>query len=119
MQILKLFHDARYKTTLCLLITIYNSLCLDLTHPVGDATVSWPTASEFRVTQAVSKDSGSGYWYEARDFSQAEHSGTHTDAPAHFYRDRWHTADIPLERLTGPAVKISIEVGCSIGAPTF
>ena len=62
----------------------YNSLCLDLTHPVGDATVSWPTASKFRVTQAVAKDSGSGYWYEARDFSQAEHSGTHTDAPAHF-----------------------------------
>ena len=25
------------------------------------------------------------------------------------YKDRWHTADIPLERLTGPAVKISIE----------
>ena len=70
--------------------------------------MSWPTASKFRVTQAVAKDSGSGYWYEARDFSQAEHSGTHTDAPAHFYRDRWHTADIPLNRLAAPAFKVDI-----------
>ena len=46
--------------------------------------------------------------YEQRDFQQAEHSGTHTDAPAHFYKDRWHTADIPLERLVRPGVKIDI-----------
>ena len=44
---------------------------------MGSDTVAWPTASKFQVTQAVAKDSGSGYWYEARDFSQAEHSGTH------------------------------------------
>lgn len=81
---------------------------LDLTHPVGSDTVAWPTASKFQVTQAVAKDSGSGYWYEARDFSQAEHSGTHTDAPAHFYKDRWHTADIPLDRLAAPAIKVDI-----------
>ena len=77
---------------------------------MGEDTVAWPTASKFRVTQAVAKDSGSGYWYEARDFSQAEHSGTHTDAPAHFYKDRWHTADIPLNRLAAPAIKVDISV---------
>ena len=75
---------------------------------MGSDTVAWPTASKFQVTQAVAKDSGSGYWYEARDFSQAEHSGTHTDAPAHFYKDRWHTADIPLDRLAAPAIKVDI-----------
>ena len=60
------------------------------------------------MTEASAGDSGHGYWYEARDFSQAEHSGTHTDAPAHFFQDRWHTADIPLDRLAAPAVKIDI-----------
>lgn len=83
---------------------------VDLTHPVGEGTIQWPTASMFHVSNefaALVKDAG--YWYESRDFSQAEHSGTHTDAPAHFFKDRWHTADIPLDRLIAPGVKIDIE----------
>ena len=62
---------------------------VDLTHPVGEGTIQWPTASRFHVSNefaALVKDGG--YWYESRDFSQAEHSGTHTDAPAHFFKDR-------------------------------
>ena len=82
---------------------------LDLTHPVNEKTVAWPTASKFNLSYQYAGLTAGGYWYEARDFRQAEHSGTHTDAPAHFFKDRWHTADIPLERLTGPAVKISIQ----------
>ena len=83
---------------------------LDLTHPVDDKTVSWPSASQFQVTSAVAMLTGGGYWYESRDISQSEHSGTHMDAPAHFYQDRWHTADIPLERLVAvPGVKVDIE----------
>ena len=31
------------------------------------------------------------------------------DAPAHFAKGAWYTSDIPLERLAGPGVKISIE----------
>ena len=69
----------------------------DLTHPVNERTVAWPTASKFILKNQVAVQTAGGYWYEARDFSQAEHSGTHTDAPAHFFKDRWHTADIPLE----------------------
>jgi len=60
---------------------------VDLTHPVGEGTIQWPTASRFHVSNefaALVKDGG--YWYESRDFSQAEHSGTHTDAPAHFFQ---------------------------------
>lgn len=40
---------------------------------------------------------------------QSEHSGTHTDAPAHFFQDRWRIGDIPLERLYGPGVVIDIK----------
>jgi len=97
---------------LCLLFTPYGYVAkvIDLTHPVGEDTIQWPTASSFHVSNkfaAMVEDAG--YWYESRDFSQAEHSGTHTDAPAHFFKDRWHTADIPLDRLIAPGVKIDIE----------
>jgi len=85
---------------------------IDLTHPVGENTIAWPTATKFSATNVVKTLIGvkgeGGYWYEARDISQAEHSGTHTDAPAHFFKGGWHTSDIPLNRLAGPGVKISI-----------
>ena len=35
------------------------------------------------------------------------------------YKDRWHTADIPLERLTGPAVKISIQARAEVDPDTM
>jgi kynurenine formamidase len=49
-----------------------------------------------------------GFWYEANDFAQAEHCGTHTDAPSHFAKGKWRLGDIPLDRLTGPGVVIDI-----------
>ena len=61
------------------------------------------------MSNVVAKQTDAGYWYEQRDISQAEHSGTHTDAPAHFYKGSWHTADIPLDHLVAPGVKIDIE----------
>ena len=86
---------------------------IDLTHPVGENTVAWPTATKFSTANVIKTWVGvegeGGYWYEARDINQAEHSGTHMDAPAHFAKGAWHTSDIPLERLAGPGVKISIE----------
>ena len=67
----------------------------DLTHPVNERTVAWPTASKFTLRNQVAVETAGGYWYEARDFSQAEHSGTHTDAPAHFYKAEWSTPEVP------------------------
>lgn len=34
--------------------------------------------------------------------------GKHIDAPCHFHKDRWKVAEIPLERLVGPAVVVNI-----------
>eukprot|EP00092_Neocalanus_flemingeri_P031527 GFUD01034238.1.p2 GENE.GFUD01034238.1~~GFUD01034238.1.p2 ORF type:complete len:266 (+),score=88.38 GFUD01034238.1:143-940(+) len=96
------------------LVTSFNNRkIIDLTHPVGENTFVWPTSTKFTVANVVKTQVGvegeGGYWYESRDINQAEHSGTHMDAPAHFYKGGWHTSDIPLERLTGPGVRISIE----------
>jgi len=65
---------------------------VDLTHAMGDSAITWPSNDPFAVTKVfrdrVSEEQG-GYWYESRDFSQAEHSGTHLDAPAHFSEGKW------------------------------
>ena len=40
--------------------------------------------------------------------SAPEHGGTHLDAPRHYAKGKWSTAEIPLDRLIGPAIKIDI-----------
>jgi len=86
---------------------------VDLTHAMGDSAITWPSNDPFAVTKVfrdrVSEDQG-GYWYESRDFSQAEHSGTHMDAPAHFSEGKWRVDQIPVSRLIGPGVKVDITV---------
>ena len=93
---------------------------IDLTHKVGENTVSWPTATKFKIENVLKAQIGGddGFWLEMRDFSKAEHSGTHMDAPAHFAKNVWHTADIPVDRMTGPGVKISIEDKTGINLDT-
>ncbi|XP_023345492.1 uncharacterized protein LOC111714553 [Eurytemora carolleeae] len=83
---------------------------IDLTHPVDENTISWPVATKFTAKQVYKNITDGGYWYENRDISSSEHSGTHLDAPTHL-RDTqggWSTGDIPLDRLFGTAVKIDI-----------
>ena len=86
---------------------------------MSENTVAWPSASKFQLSNVFAGDSGHGYYYEGRDFSQAEHSGTHTDAPAHFCRDRWHAADIPMDHLVAPGVKVSIKDRADIDQDTM
>jgi len=83
---------------------------VDLTHPVGKGSIAWPTNAQFTVTKMFRDQIGGdhGFWYESRDFSQAEHSGTHLDAPAHFAKGKWRVDDIPLEKLIGPGVTVDI-----------
>lgn len=49
-----------------------------------------------------------GYYYSAYDISGGEHGGTHLDAPNHFAEGKWTTDEIPIDRLTGQAIKIDI-----------
>lgn len=54
------------------------------------------------------------FWYENNDFSQSEHAGTHTDAPAHFGKGKWRIDDIPFERLAGPVAVVDVREGSQI-----
>ena len=73
-------------------------------------TLAWPSSDPFRFRIVHRGDTGK-FYYETNTFTQSEHSGTHTDAPAHFASGRWRTDDIPFERLAGPATVVDIRRG--------
>lgn len=82
---------------------------VDLSHPFDERTLYWPTApSGFELRSLAHGDTEGGYFYTANAFSAPEHGGTHLDAPHHFARDGWDVAEIPVERLLGPAVVIDV-----------
>lgn len=81
---------------------------VDLTHPLDEENVYWPTAERFQLEVVSADSTEAGYWYAANRFSAAEHGGTHLDAPYHFAREGWSVEEIPLDALRGPAAVIDV-----------
>ena len=81
---------------------------IDLTYGFSSETIYWPTARGFELITDAKGMTENGYWYEANRFRAAEHGGTHLDAPAHFARGKQSVAEIPIERLVGPAVVVDV-----------
>ncbi len=82
---------------------------IDLSHAYDADTLYWPTSpSRFELQVLAHGMTEGGYFYSANAISTPEHGGTHLDAPIHFAEQGWTTAEIPLERLIGPAVVIDI-----------
>ncbi|GMG88343.1 cyclase family protein [Biformimicrobium ophioploci] len=81
---------------------------IDLTHPFNSDSIYWPTSPEFRKSTIAEGHTDGGWYYTAYEFSTAEHGGTHLDAPVHFAEGRHTTDQIPITRLTGPAVVIRV-----------
>ncbi len=82
---------------------------VDLTWAYDENTIYWPTSpSSFELERLAYGPTEAGYFYSANAFSTPEHGGTHLDAPIHFAEGRWTTEQIPLERLSGPAVVIDV-----------
>ncbi len=82
---------------------------VDLTHAFDADTVYWPTADGFELEIDFRGETEGGYHYEANTLRTAEHGGTHLDAPVHFADGAWHTEEIPLQRLAGPAVLVDVQ----------
>lgn len=82
---------------------------VDLTHPLNEQAVFWPTAKMFELETVAEGQTEGGYFYSAYNFSAAEHGGTHIDAPVHFAEGRLATDEIPVEQLVGPAVVIDVK----------
>lgn len=81
---------------------------IDLTHPLSDKAVFWPTAEPFKMHTDFEGHTDKGYYYSAYTFCTAEHGGTHIDAPIHFAEGKNRVDEIPLEQLIGGAVVIDV-----------
>jgi len=82
---------------------------IDLTHAYDGDSIYWPTSpGHFELKVLHRGPTEGGYWYEANAFCTPEHGGTHMDAPVHFAQGMWTVADVPVERLVGPAVVIDV-----------
>ncbi len=73
----------------------------DLSVPLRTGLTTWPGDPPVRL-ESVADVESDGYGVTAYAFGS--HSGTHLDAPAHFFADGLTVADIPLEWLMGPCV---------------
>jgi kynurenine formamidase len=87
--------------------------CVDLTHPLSEATPIIELPEPYANTPGWSLDEVSRYdergpIFYWNSFTGSEHMGTHFDAPVHWItgRDREDVSQIPPERLIGPAVVI-------------
>lgn len=82
---------------------------VDLTHPLNEQTIYWPTSpSTFQMERLSYGPTEGGWFYSANAFSAPEHGGTHLDAPVHFAEDGISAERIPLENLVAPAVVIDV-----------
>src|SRR5881628_1247048 len=81
---------------------------VDLTYPFDERTVYWPTNKPFQWEKTDWGMTAGGYWYASANFATSEHGGTHIDAPIHFGKGRSAVDEIPVQRLVGPAVVVSV-----------
>ena len=81
---------------------------LDLTYPLDEQAVFWPTNKPFSWNKTAWGKTTAGYWYASGDFSMSEHGGTHIDAPIHFGEGKRSVDAIPLQNWVAPAVVIDV-----------
>ena len=81
---------------------------IDMSHSFDADTIYWPTEEGFRLEVGIEGITDGGYYYASNHYSAADHGGTHLDAPKHFAEGRQAAADVPLDRLMGPACVIDV-----------
>lgn len=81
---------------------------IDLTHPLNEQSIFWPTADTFKKTEVAHGHTPGGWFYAAYNFSAAEHGGTHIDAPIHFAEEANTVDQIPLHQMIGPGFVVDV-----------
>ncbi|HEY8536856.1 MAG TPA: cyclase family protein [Vicinamibacterales bacterium] len=90
-------------------IDLATARIVDLTHPMDERTLYWPTSpSAFELKELSYGRTEGGYFYSSYAFCTPEHGGTHLDAPIHFAEGGRTAGEIPVSQLVGPAVVIDI-----------
>ncbi|WHH57973.1 cyclase family protein [Petroclostridium sp. X23] len=86
---------------------------LDLSHSIYHACPGWPTHFVTRVNyEAIHALNG----YNAEIFEMNSHTGTHLDAPYHFFPDGKTVDEIPVEKYQGQAVVVDLR-GIAANSP--
>lgn len=86
---------------------------VDLTYPFNKDSIYWPNAKGFVHRKDSWGKSPAGFWYAAGGFSTDEHGGTHMDSPIHFAPGKLTLAEVPVEKLVGPAFVIDISAAAA------
>ncbi|CAK5281895.1 unnamed protein product [Mycena citricolor] len=78
---------------------------VDLSHPLKPGMQVYPGDPEFAVSSvaAIEKDG-----YAVCALSLGSHTGTHVDAPAHFFADGLTIEQIPIGMFIGPALVVDL-----------
>jgi arylformamidase len=77
---------------------------IDVTVPIRDGMVHYDRNPEIHLTRALSIEAGDSANVSRLDFGV--HSGTHVDAPRHFFDSGADAAAIPLEPLIGQCLVV-------------
>jgi arylformamidase len=85
----------------------YSSQWIDISVPLCNAMVTWPTQPPVRIERC--DDMGRGDICNQSTVSMSIHTGTHMDAPLHFVREGISINRIPLDIAVGPARVIEIQ----------
>lgn len=89
------------------------SSIVDLTHSFGSDTIVWPTEQDFKLTVQHAQDTATEYYYASNRVEMPEHGGTHIDAPIHFARGKQTLDQVPVERLVGAGIRITVTEQCA------
>jgi len=86
---------------------------VDLTHPYANRTTfAWPSDGKingFWIKPVFKEILDANTTLQGNEFWAQEHSGTHIDAPHHFFENGWSVDQLPIDRMIGvPAVVVDI-----------
>ncbi|MDZ7831586.1 MAG: cyclase family protein [Desulfobacterales bacterium] len=79
---------------------------IDISVPLRTGMASWPGDPPVRITRVSDMENGDGA--NLTQINMSAHSGTHVDAPLHFYENGKSIEEIPFSALIGPARVIEI-----------
>lgn len=78
---------------------------VDLSHPLDNTTVVYPGDPAFSCCPALTLDKDG---VNVHSLALGTHTGTHVDAPSHFFAHGETIDRLPLSRFTGPAFLVDV-----------
>ncbi len=81
---------------------------IDLTHSFNEKSMYFPVGRPFLLHKLHAGETPNHYYVAENAFESSEHTGTHMDAPNHFAQGHPSVDQIPLENLTGLAIKVDV-----------